>query len=161
MILTDGRVGLGTFERFHCDAIYFGWFRNPMVRRFIKNRPATLRAARRYVEARLRDQAHCQFFSVYLGSHRVGTLKIEESNTDPRIWWLGVMIGDKSAQGHGVGPRAIWLACCYAFDRLAASEIVAGISRDNVASIKAFQKAGFMIGYFPGRPADVLAWKRR
>lgn len=159
-MLTDGRVGLDLFEKSHCDRRYLRWFKNPAVKRFIRNRPTTLAAARCYVIGRLRDR-HCRFFSIYLRTRRVGTLKLEQSKVDPTTWWLGLMIGDASAQGHMVGPRAIWLACYYAFDHLKATEILAGISRDNVASIKAFQKAGFQIGYFPGRPANVLAWKRR
>lgn len=160
MILTDGKVGLGPFEEHHCDRQYLGWFKNPMVKRFILRRPKTLPEARSYVRERFLDH-HCRFFSIYLRAGRVGTLKLQESVTDPRVWWLGVMIGDKNAQGQGVGPRAIWLACCFAFDQLGAQEILAGISRDNVASIKAFVKAGFAYRDFPGRPADVLVWKRR
>lgn len=160
MILTDGKVGLGAFEETHCDRRYLSWFRNPMVKKFIVRRPQTLAEARCYVVGRLLDY-HCRFFSIYLKDRRVGTLKLEQSRPDPKVWWLGVMIGDKVAQGQGVGPRAIWLACCYAFDRLGAQELLAGISRKNVPSIKAFLKAGFAYRDFPGRPADVLAWKRR
>lgn len=158
--VTDGKVTLGPFRERHCDRRYLRWFKNPMVKKFIRRRPKTLAAARCYVSGWLRDR-HCRFFSIYFRGLRVGTLKLEKSNVDPRVWWLGLMVGDGTVQGQGVGPRAIWLACCYAFDRLEAQEILAGISRDNHASIKAFLKAGFAYRDFPGRPADVLVWKRR
>ena len=160
MTLTDGKVSLRPFTERHADRRYLGWFRNPAIRRFITHRPNTIAEARAYVMARLVDPG-CRFFSIYLKDRRVGTLKLERSRPDPKVWWLGLMIGEKSAQGHGVGPRAIWLACCYVFDQLPAEEIMAGMARDNHDAVKAFIKAGFAYRDFPGRPADVLAWKRR
>ena len=157
-ILTDGLVGLGPFEEAHCDRRYLAWFKNPTVRRFIKNRPTSLADAQCYVTGKLLDHA-CRFFSIYLGRKRVGTLKLERGEP-ATVWYLGLMVGDPSARGHGVGPRAIWLACCYAFDRLKAAEVRAGIDPENRASIRAFEKAGFefemeLFGQ------KMIAWKRR
>ena len=67
------------------------------------------------------------------------------------------MIGDPLARGRGVGPRAIWLGCLYAFDRLKAGQVRAGIDRDNRTSVRAFEKSGFR--FTTGDKIE--AWKDR
>ena len=156
MILTDGKVSLRPFTERHADRRYLGWFQNPAIRQFIKYRPTTMANAMGYVTAKLLD-VNCRFFSIYLGTKRVGTLKLERGEPCD-VWYLGLMIGEAAARGQGVGPRAIWLGCCYAFDAIKAREIRAGIDPRNTASIKAFQKAGFEVGEIGGK---MLAGKRR
>ena len=153
MILTDGKVSLRPFTERHADRRYLDWFRTPAIRRFITHRPNTIAEARAYVTAKLLDHG-CRFFSIYLGKKRVGTLKLD--GEVGRTWWLGLMVGEPSARGQGIGPRAIWLGCCYAFDVLKAEKVLAGIDHANKASVRAFQKAGFNIATDPDR---MVAWK--
>lgn len=159
-MLTDGKVWLAPFFVHHADAVYLSWFDTPAVKQFIARRPASLEEAKRYVLDKVADP-HCWFFRILLSDRPIGTLKLDLDAREKTVCWLGLMIGDASAHGQGIGPRAIWLGCCYAFDHLGAVTVKAGISRENLASIRAFEKTGFQIGEFPDRPADVLAWKER
>jgi RimJ/RimL family protein N-acetyltransferase len=54
-----------------------------------------------------------------------------------------VLIGERRCWGKGYGAEAISLATRYAFEELNLNKVIAGIYAANVASLKAFLKAGF------------------
>lgn len=156
MRISDGQVELRPFTERAANRQYLAWFADPEVARFIIHRPKDLAEARAYARETLRDP-HCRFFSIYMLGSRIGTLKLKRHYADDEeCWWLGVMIGDPAGRGCGVGPRAVWLGCLYAFDRLHATRVIAGIDHANKASARAFQKAGFELRVDPDR---IVAWK--
>lgn len=154
ILLSDGRVSLRPMTPGGANRIYLRWFADPEVARWILHRPKTLREAHAYVKAKLSD-LRVRFFSIYLQHRRVGTLKLEYNEAD-KCWWVGLMIGESSGRGKGVGPRAIWLATLYAFGVLGAKEVRAGIHPDNAASIRSFEKAGFRVRR---KGETMIAWK--
>ena len=154
-MLSDGRVALRAFTERHANDTYLSWFKDPEVAQFITHRPETLSAAKAYVTGKLLDH-DCRFFSIDWKRERIGTLKLQRDTRDRAIWWLGLMIGDPCARGHGLGSRAIWLGCCYAFDTLKAGKIMAGIDHANKASVRCFEKAGFCMA---SDPEKIVAWK--
>ena len=155
MRISDGQVELRPFTERAANRQYLAWFSDPGVARFITHRPKDLADARGYARSKLRDP-HCRFFSLYMLGSRVGTLKLERDQADEECWWLGLLIGDPAWRGCGIGPRALWLGCLYAFDRLHARKVLAGIDHANKASARAFQKAGFELR---GDPDRIVAWK--
>lgn len=155
MRLADGVVELRPFTMRMVDRRYLNWFSDPDITRFIANRPKDLAEARQYARDKLLD-TNCRFFSIYALGARVGTLKLDRDKTDPEDWWVGVMIAEAVWRGCGIGPRALWLGCLYAFDRLRARKVYAGIDHANKASVRAFEKAGFRFTQDPDR---IVAWK--
>ena len=140
--ITDGRLTLRPFTPADADQTYLKWLRDPEVTQFIKFATPGLRAARRYVLEAIRDP-DARFFAICLPSGRkIGTIKLA-----PIDWKhgaeVGVMIGAKRFWGRGYGRRAILLACRFAFERLRLPCVTAGIDDGNIASIKAFELAGF------------------
>lgn len=140
--LSDGIVTLRPFTPADCDQTYLRWLRDPEVTKFLKFPTVTLREARRYVLEAVRNP-DARFFAICLGRRKIGTIKLAPINWDKESAEIGLMIGAKDVWGQGHGRRAILLACRYAFERLDLVAVTAGIEPGNVASVKAFERAGF------------------
>jgi RimJ/RimL family protein N-acetyltransferase len=61
-----------------------------------------------------------------------------------RVAELRVIIGDKRHWGQGIASEAYGLVASYAFDRLNMRRLWAGAREDNVGSIRALEKIGFV-----------------
>ena len=70
-------------------------------------------------------------------------LRLGEIDPYHKTATVALLIGEKSAWGHGYGSEAIALAGRYAFDTLGLRKLTARIYANNVGSLKAFLKAGW------------------
>lgn len=75
----------------------------------------------------------------------IGTMHISPMSPSHLSCVLGIMIGDKSFWGQGYGTQAIRLATSYMFENTGCHRLEAGIYDPNIASIKAFLKAGWQL----------------
>jgi len=73
----------------------------------------------------------------------IGNIKLGPINFIHRYADVSLFIGEKDLRSHGYGTEAIKLLTEYAFKRLNLHKLRAGIYSRNVASLHAFQKAGF------------------
>lgn len=126
-------------------AKYMSWLCDPAVTRhmaaqFIKyDRPSMLAAI-----AKIRSQ-HGHFFRLSLNERFIGTLTLApEGPPVYRLWCLGIMIGERSVWGQGLGSEAIAGATDYTFNDLNAHKIVARVNRKNVRSCGAFERNGYI-----------------
>lgn len=74
----------------------------------------------------------------------IGNVKIGPLNMNHRKATIGVMIGDRGYWGSGFATQAVRAVSDYAFDVLALDRLEASFYADNVASMKAFSRAGFV-----------------
>ena len=74
----------------------------------------------------------------------IGTIKIGSISWEHGTGEIALMIGDKASWGKGFATEAIGLVSGYAFNDLGLRKLTAGIYEDNIGSIKAFLKAGFL-----------------
>ena len=74
-----------------------------------------------------------------------GTIGIHEINWTSRLAELGIMIGAQDEWGKGHATEAEKMMLNYAFLALNLRKIVALIYKDNQASLRAAQKAGFQV----------------
>lgn len=83
-----------------------------------------------------------KLYVIKVDHQAVGTLKLD--HVEPGGWpSLGLMIGDKTMWGKGVGSGAIEKACRIA-KRAGCAGVWAGIRTKNQASIRAFERARFL-----------------
>lgn len=75
------------------------------------------------------------------GEEALGRLALREPEL--RVGEFGIVIR-KSAQGRGLGGRAVELASRYAFEILGYQRLRADVDTENAASIALFQKLGFV-----------------
>jgi len=77
------------------------------------------------------------------GQH-IGNVGIFGVNWVQRVAELRIIIGDKSAWRQGFASEAYSLAAGYALDRLNLRRLWAGAREDNIGSIRALEKIGFV-----------------
>lgn len=136
---------------------YVGWLNDAAINRFLESRfeVHTLASTRDFVAAALasRDSLLLGIEQVSSGNH-VGNIKIGPVNQRHRTGEIGILIGDRSAWGQGIGTAAIRLMCDIARDRLGLRKVTAGCYGSNVGSRRAFEKAGFTVEGV--RPAQLM-----
>ncbi len=74
----------------------------------------------------------------------IGNIRIGYINWLHRFADVSLIIGEKRFWKRGYGTEAIKLAVEYAFNTLDLRRLTAGIYANNIGSIKAFKKAGFL-----------------
>ena len=140
-------VRLDALDETHAGGPYLAWLADPHITRFLEVR------FNRYDENRLRDyiktendRADAVLFGMFAAttSRLIGTIKLSNIHRQHRNCAVGLMIGDSSVWGKGYATEAIALACRYAFEVLGLHRVVAGCYATNVASARAFAKAGFV-----------------
>ena len=128
---------------------YVGWLNNPRVNRFLESRfeVHTRESVREFVRGHLFDPASL-FCGIRSGAHslkHVGNIKLSPIDRNHRIAELGIMIGDESAWGKGIGTEAIRVMAGIARSELGLRKLTAGCYGSNTGSLIAFQRAGFEI----------------
>jgi len=101
---------------------------------------------RDYVKMVLDDPRN-HFFAIedrQSGMH-VGNIKLGPVDEKNRMGDIGLLIGNKNFWGKGIATESIQLLTSHAFVALKLNKITAGAYLENIASIRAFRKAGFMI----------------
>ena len=123
---------------------WLGWFRDPDVKAFIIAKPKSVAALRRAAQA-WQDDPRVLALAVMIGKRHLGNVKLELSRPLGDIAELGLLLAPE-ARGRGIGPEVIQQAVAAAqraWPRV--TKVMAGIFPENVASLKAFQKAGFAL----------------
>jgi RimJ/RimL family protein N-acetyltransferase len=125
---------------------YASWLNDPVVNQYLECRFHRFQAVelKRYIRETNRDGRHF-LFGIFLksdGSH-VGNIKIGDVDPYHRVANLGLVVGERSAWGRGIGTEAVVLATRYAFRELKLVSVYAGIYENNIGSLKAFLKAGW------------------
>lgn len=90
--------------------------------------------------------SNCLYFGIYFRHEGalIGTISAEW-NQIHQTASLGILIGDKTYWGRGLATESIELMSRYLFATQNVRKIKAGIYKNNLASIKAFERAGFKV----------------
>jgi len=127
---------------------YVRWLNDPETVRYTEARHTqhTLESVREYVaECTAKGNEHLLgIFEVRCGRH-VGNIKVGPLNPHHRYASVGLIIGEKDCWGKGYATEAIALAARYSFETLGLHKLNAGVVQGNEASLKAFEKNGFMV----------------
>jgi len=102
-------------------------------------------------------------WAIFVGSEHVGNIKLGPVNWHHSYADIGMIIGSKAHWGHGYATESIKLVASWAFSVLRLHKLTAGFHDGNLASVRAFEKAGFDIEarqsshyYFEGEYIDRL-----
>lgn len=121
------------------DERYVAWMADPVVTRFIVNSGQSLEELQEYVVAVIADK-RSEMYRITVDGVWIGNIKV--TNGD-----VGILIGEKDYWNKGHGAEAISLV----------GGQTAGVHPKNVASIRAFQRAGWTIA--GSRGDDILLWR--
>lgn len=140
-------VALSLLRESDVSQAYLKWLHNPAVIRYLEFRWHTFSFEDVISYVREMNKSPRDFlFGIFAENHdHVGNIKIGNIDWKHGYGEMGLIIGEPSAWGKGIGSRAIGLACHYAFNDLKLRKIIAGMYEPNVASQKAFEKMGFVL----------------
>lgn len=134
---------------------YFGWLSDLTAKRYITAAAATkgLADLERYVSERVTrdDIVFLGIFTRGDGSH-IGNIKFEPVDSTAGFAIMGVLIGDPDYRGKGVTLEVSKASAQWLGEHRAVKQIVLGVSTDNHAAIRAYEKAGFVIASTPHIP---------
>jgi ribosomal-protein-alanine N-acetyltransferase len=121
---------------------YVNWLKDPAINKFleVRHNPPTLSEQIKYVLQCI-DSKDIVLFGIFLINNRlIGTMKLSFSNTSSGE--IGIMVGDKSMQGIGIGKSAVGLIKAWAIKNDLLT-LTAGYDVKNIASAKLFKSLGF------------------
>ena len=124
-----------------CTPEYVAWLNDEDTTRYLGTHEATLASQRQWIADRL-GNVRASLYVIEADDRMVGSLKLEWDGD--RVVTLALMIGDPASRGRGIGTQAIRLGVAKALALWPeARQIAAGVHPANMASIQAFEKAGF------------------
>jgi RimJ/RimL family protein N-acetyltransferase len=142
-IITGDRVYLRAFGREDIDEDYLSWLNDRDVVRYSNQRfiNHSRQSCLNYLES-FTGSANLFLAIVSNDTERkLGTMTMYQSLPHKTVD-IGIMIGDKSVWGKGLGLEAWNLAMSYAFNSLGVRKVTAGTSSENKGMIRIMEKAG-------------------
>lgn len=142
--LRDGDLCLAPLEISDVSDRYVAWLNDARI--VAQTEQAGLQhdadSVRAYVEANLRASDALIWRIVAAGIH-VGNLRLSRIHEIHRRAAIGLIIGESSARGRGIGACAIRLAANHGLGGMGLNKISAGLYATNLPSRTAFERAGF------------------
>jgi [ribosomal protein S5]-alanine N-acetyltransferase len=124
---------------------YLSWVRDVNLNKFIQgvNKNTSLEDLHRYVEEK-NQSPNSLLLGIYHRetSKHVGNLKLEPI-VFGEVATLGILIGEASWRGLGVGFEVIQRMIEYSFDELKLNRIQLGVDLNNIAAVRLYEKLGF------------------
>tara|TARA_B100000029_G_C17552974_1_gene950752 strand:- start:203 stop:1486 length:1284 start_codon:yes stop_codon:yes gene_type:complete len=132
------------------NTTYLSWLNDNKTNYFLisKNKKYTLASLKKEVSKYIHDDKYF-FLAIILKRNftHIGNLRIGPIYKNKKYTFLGIMIGNKNFKNKGFGLMSINLATKFIFknSNIKINKIIARIDPKNIASKKAFTKAGFIL----------------
>ncbi len=141
-----GPVYLRHLHEDDIDPRYVAWFADPEVTRFLDARNITREESIAYLRAGRTSGRYFMHAICRADDERhIGNLKIGPIHPRHRTSDLVTVIGDRASWGRGFAREAIRIGVQIAFGEHNIRKMSASIDSANIASLKAYQAAGFFI----------------
>jgi len=133
----------------HSDDVkkFFKWRNDLEIKTFslMHPFPVTLESEEDWYEniSRSKDNGMV-IFSIVENNNVVGFIKLFNINWIHRFCYFGIVIGEKSAHGKGIGTEATKLIIDYAFNILNLKKIILEVVDFNEKAISLYKKIGFI-----------------
>ncbi len=141
-ILIGDQIYLKQLLILDVDETYVNWLNDPKINKHleVRHNPPTLLEQIKYVSECIESKNKLLFGIFLMENKLIGTLKLSFINS--RTAEIGIMIGEKSMQGIGVGKNTISLIIKWAKENNLL-KLTAGYEVKNIASAKLFESLGF------------------
>jgi RimJ/RimL family protein N-acetyltransferase len=145
-VIETDRLKLTELETPDVSPQYVAWLNDPDVHRYLETRLSRQdeKAVRTFVErVRARDDEF--LFGIFLrdSARHIGNIKVGPVRPHHRLADVSLFIGARDCWGQGYAAEAIGAVSRYAFDELGVLKLSATMYAPNVASMRAFLRAGF------------------
>jgi RimJ/RimL family protein N-acetyltransferase len=146
--ISGERIYLRKLENSDIDDRYLSWFDDKDLIRYFSGSKRTF--TREAVIADIRNGEETGTYFIYGifthdGNRCIGNIKIGPIVIEHKISDLVALIGDRDYHGKGLAVEAISLGNRLAFEKYDIRKLYGGMYENNIASIKAYTKAGWVI----------------
>lgn len=146
--LFSNRLVFRTLTKTDVGDQYLKWLRDKKITKFLEVRlqKQTKQTIRNNV-----NKHNCSSDSFLLGiflknqNLHIGNIKIYSISKYHKHCTIGILIGERQAHNQGYATESILRVSQFCKNNLNLKKISAGIYKNNIASRKAFQKAGFSV----------------
>jgi RimJ/RimL family protein N-acetyltransferase len=148
MILKDPLIGeriyLRSMDEGDASEAYAAWLNDPEVNKFLETKSATQSSVLDFIEQR-NLQSDVLLFGIFVNetNHHIGTVKLDNIDSNRGSAMLAIMVGDKQYWGKGYGTEAMQILIDFAHKTLDIKKIELGVISENFAAINAYVKLGF------------------
>jgi [ribosomal protein S5]-alanine N-acetyltransferase len=131
---------------------YLGWLNDVDAMRYIvaASQTKALSDLKRYVKEHS-GRSDILFLGISekeTGLH-IGNIKYEPVNPDFGYAVMGILIGEATWRGKGVGTEVLRTSATWLKENRNIKQILLGVHEDNIAGIKSYQKVGFVVADTP------------
>jgi UDP-4-amino-4,6-dideoxy-N-acetyl-beta-L-altrosamine N-acetyltransferase len=145
-MLAGNRVIMREIEESDLDLIV-KWRNDPDVLKYLFSYlPISSTSQRQWYQRYLTDDRLQTFMIVLKADNRpIGTIGLSAIDHRDQKAELGIMIGETTQRGKGIGEESLRLLIAYTFDQLNLRKIKALAFVDNLAAIRLYEKCGFRL----------------
>lgn len=148
-IIKGEQIQLVPFFEEDVSSQYLGWLSDKEINQFLEVRfiDYSEELAKEYVKS-CNSSTNIYFLRILTDKNIfIGTCTIFFDNNH-RTAELGLMIGERSFHGKGIGSQVVSLLTKFCCSKLNTRKVTAGVYASNLGSLKAFIKSGFSIESF-------------
>ncbi|VUX54982.1 Acetyltransferase (GNAT) domain protein [uncultured Woeseiaceae bacterium] len=131
---------------------YLEWLRDADAIKYIAAATKTneLSDLKTYVKDRIgrNDVLFLGIFEKEKGTH-IGNIKYEPVNSDLGYAIMGILIGEPKWREKGVGTEVLETSALWLKDNSNINQILLGVNEKNIAGIRSYEKAGFIVADTP------------
>lgn len=138
---------------------YAGWLSDQATSKYI-SACLSLADLQQYVYERT-SQEDVLFLGIFekITNLHIGNIKYEPVNSKLRYAIMGILIGEAEWRGKGVASEVLLASAKWLCNNRNIQQIILGVSRSNLAAIRAYRKVGFVnqaTEYIPNISTDNL-----
>ncbi|WP_084062771.1 GNAT family N-acetyltransferase [Arenimonas malthae] len=141
-----GRIYLRLLRESDIGDQYESWFRDELVTEFLDSKRITRQDAIEHLRAGRESNSYFMLAVMHKADSRhIGNVKLGPIQWRHSVSDLSTVIGDRRYWGVGLATEAVSVGTRIAFDTLNLRKLSAGIVHQNVGSIKAYTRAGWVV----------------
>ena len=144
MKLISNGIELKILTLTNYNSNYSRWLSDPEINQFLETKEQTDEQIQDYIIA-MEKSPNDFLFGIFdqQSNFHIGNIKLGFISYKHGFGEIGLLIGEKSYQGKGIGSTSIQLICDYAQKEVGLRKTTAGLYANNISSHKAFLKVGF------------------
>ena len=123
---------------------YLNWLNDSEVTKFMATKHSTMNELKAFLGEKIKSSS-CLIFGIFENKtdKHLGNIKLEPIDLDKGRAIIGIMVGDKSSWGKGVGFESMQLVIDWARNELGLDLLELGVLPENDAARGLYEKLGF------------------
>jgi RimJ/RimL family protein N-acetyltransferase len=146
--ITGTRCSLRELRQEDVDGRWGAWFNDPEVTRYMFRGvfPNTREQQLAFYESVVTTSDNDLVLAIVTEpeNEHVGTIGLHRIDWINRSAEFGIVIGEASARGRGIGTEATWLICRHGFQRLNLHRIWLGVFASHTSAVAMYERLGFV-----------------